>query len=79
MKKICYWSPHLSNVATIKNVINSAISLKKFTKKGINIKIFNVIGEWSDYKKLFASHNIDIIEFSNFKLTRFYPITCFLK
>jgi len=79
MKKICYWSPHLSNVATIKNVINSAISLKKFTKKGINIKIFNVIGEWSDYKKLFASHNIDIIEFSNFKLTRFYPITGFLK
>ena len=26
MKKIFYWSPHLSNVATIKNVINSAKS-----------------------------------------------------
>jgi len=79
MKKICYWSPHLSNVATIKNVINSAISLKKFTKEGINIKILDVIGEWSIYKRLFDSYDIDIIKFSNFKLRKFYPITGFLK
>ena len=38
MKKIYYWSPHISNVATIKNVINSAISIKKFSKKKSNRK-----------------------------------------
>ena len=34
MKKIFYWSPHLSNVATIKNVINSAKSIKIFNMQG---------------------------------------------
>lgn len=42
MKKICYWSPHISNVATIKNVINSAISLKKYEKKIFDVKILDV-------------------------------------
>ena len=39
MKKIFYWSPHLSNVATIKNVINSAKSLKMFSKKDYEVSI----------------------------------------
>ena len=32
MKKIFYWSPYLSNVATIRNVVNSAYSLIKYDK-----------------------------------------------
>ena len=31
MKKIFYWSPHISKVDTVKNVINSDFSLKKFS------------------------------------------------
>ena len=44
MKKIFYWSPHTSHVATIKNVINSAISIKKFSKDEINVSILDVAG-----------------------------------
>ena len=51
MKKIFYWSPHISNVATIKNVINSAISLKTYSKKPIEFSIIDVVGEWLKYKK----------------------------
>ena len=55
MKKIFYWSPHISKVATIKNVLNSAFSLKKFYKEKINVSILDVIGEWSNYKNEFES------------------------
>ena len=51
MKKIFYWSPHLSNVATIKNVINSAKSIKIFNKNGQDISIIDTIGEWENQKK----------------------------
>ena len=51
MKKIFYWSPYLSNVATIKNVLNSAMSMKKYNKKSLNISIIDVVGEWSKYEK----------------------------
>ena len=46
MKKFFYWSPHISNVATIKNVINSAKSLKLYSKKPIEVSILDVVGEW---------------------------------
>ena len=36
MKKVFYWSPYLSNVATIRNVINSAYSLTKYNKNSFN-------------------------------------------
>ena len=45
MKKIFYWSPHLSNVATIKNVINSAKSLKRFNDKEYEMKLLNALEE----------------------------------
>ena len=51
MKKIFYWSPHLSNVATIKNVINSAKSIKIFNKSDQDISIIDTIGEWENQKK----------------------------
>ena len=31
MKKVYYWSPYLGNIATIKAVMNSALSLVKFS------------------------------------------------
>ena len=52
MKKVFYWSPHLSNVATIKNVVNSAYSLKKYNSN-LQVSIIDVIGEWAKFKNIF--------------------------
>ena len=45
MKKIFYWSPHISKVATVKNVINSAFSLKKFYKAETFRAKYNEVNE----------------------------------
>ena len=79
MKKIFYWSPHLSNVATIKNVQNSAMSLKKYYKKSLNVSIIDVVGEWLKYKKEIDALKINRIELPGLKLNKFFPIEGFLK
>ena len=79
IKKIFYWSPHISNVATIKNVINSMISLKSYSKKPLNISIINVIGEWSRNKDQLSLFDINFIDMKGPKLDKFIPITGFLK
>lgn len=56
--KIYYWSPYLTNIATINSVKRSAKSLIKYNKsKNISeVGILNSIGEWSLKKKnLFKS------------------------
>ena len=50
MKKIFYWSPYLTNVATIKAVINSIKSIKKYSKEYEPILI-NSCGEFDKYKR----------------------------
>ena len=79
MKKIFYWSPYLSNVATIKNVLNSAISIKKYNKKSLNISIIDVVGEWSKYEKEIQALKINLIKMPGFKVDKFLPIEGFLK
>ena len=79
MNKVFYWSPHLSNVATIKNVINSAKSIKKFNKNVSNVSIIDAIGEWRDYLNDLKFENIDLIKLSNFNLKRYLPVNGFLK
>ena len=79
MKKIFFWSPYLSNVATIKNVLNSAMSMKKYNKKSLNISILDVIGEWSKYEKEIQALKINLIKMPGFKLDKFFPIEGFLK
>ena len=44
-----YWSPFLSEVATVNAVINSAHSLKKYSKGAVTPYIINSVGEWSYY------------------------------
>jgi len=66
MKKIFYWSPHLSNVATIKNVINSAKSLKRFNDKEYEISIIDTFGEWKDKKDILNQYKISVLKLSNF-------------
>ena len=79
MKKIFYWSPHLSNVATIKNVVNSAKSLKMFSKKDYEISIIDTIGEWKDKKSNLNNYNVNVLSLSNLDLGNVLPITGFFK
>jgi len=61
MKKIYYWSPHLSNdIATIKSVKNSASSLKDYSNS-YSVSILDAVGEWEENKFFFENKKIDII------------------
>jgi len=61
MKKIYYWSPHLSNdIATIKSVKNSASSLIDYSNS-YSVSILNAVGEWEENKFFFENKKIDII------------------
>ena len=56
-KSIYYWSPCLTNIATVKATINSAISLTKYSNQ-YDVKIINVCGEWNKYKNYLLKKNI---------------------
>ena len=45
-KIICYWSPFISNVATVKAVINSALSINRYSDHKFESLIIDVFGEW---------------------------------
>ena len=79
MKKIFFWSPHVSNVATVKNVINSAASLKKYNKNQINVSIIDAVGEWKKYKDEIEVLKINRIEMPGLNLSKFFPIEGFIK
>ena len=79
MKKIFFWSPHVSNVATVKNVINSAASLKKYNKDQINVSIIDAVGEWKKYKDEIKVLKINMIEMPGLNLSKFFPIEGFIK
>ena len=77
MKKIFYWSPFLSNVATIGNVLNSAYSLSKYGKSSFNTYILDILGEWSGKKKDLLAKNINYIKLGKLKIN--LPISGYLK
>ena len=45
-KTVCYWSPFISNVATVKAVINSALSVNRYSNNKYESLIIDVFGEW---------------------------------
>ena len=64
--KIFFWSPFTGNVGTVKNVINTAYSLVKFSKKkNFEISLLNVFGEWNFAKNDALKRNILIKDFYN--------------
>lgn len=67
--KVYYWSPHTSYVATIKAVYNSALSLKKYSKDNLIVKIINANGEWSS----FLNKDIPLVNLYNKPLFSTYP------
>ena len=55
--KIFYWAPILSNIATLKAVVNSAESLMSYSDK-YNVTLINVAGEFNKFKKENIKSNI---------------------
>ena len=68
MNKIFYWSPYLSNVATIRNVINSALSLKKYNYNSYDVSLLDTIGEWKLYKEEIIQNKVNIKKINNLNL-----------
>ncbi len=77
MKKVFYWCPHINQqVATCKSVINSAYSLKKYSKK-FDPVIINCFGEWNYFKDELDKKNISLVNLFNFNIK--LPINGFFK
>ena len=86
MKTIFYWCPYLSRVATVSNVINSAISIIKYNKN-FKISFIDTSGEWNPFFDKLISNNIAIEKITSFNLrsqkigflkSRFYLSLLFL-
>ncbi len=76
--KIFYWSPFLSNIATVDSVINSIKSIKFYDhKKKINPIIIDSVGEWSQ-KKL-DNHVFNVQQLHNYKVYNFLPKKGYLR
>ena len=72
MKSVYYWSPFLTHVATISAVIESAKSLKKYSKKYEPV-IIDACGEFESYKKTLIKNQINTINLTSFKYFKFLP------
>ena len=75
---IFYWSPFISNVATISSVIRSADSLVRYSNKNINVSLIDSIGEWENKKKK-INPKIDIIKLNDNNFYNLLPRGGFLK
>ena len=51
-----------SNIATIKAVLNSAISINKFSRDDLKPILINVIGEWDEFENIIAENNIEVVD-----------------
>ena len=50
-KKIYFWSPYNSKVGTVNSVLNSARSIKKYSKNILNPYLIDTTGEWGQFNK----------------------------
>ena len=71
-KKVYYWSPFLSPIATCKAVINSAFSIEKFGNNHESY-ILNFFNEFSLFRNEIKKKNIKIINFYKFNFFRHLP------
>ena len=77
---IYYWCPFLSKVATVQAVLNSAISVKKYSKNKISPYIINTVGEWNQFKNVIDEKNIKLVNFIESKsLYKSLPRYSYLK
>ena len=71
-KKIFYWSPGFSKIATFKAVINSAQSIIKFDKK-YDVSLINFFGEFNEYNLNIKNKEIELINYFNDKILKYLP------
>ena len=71
-KKIFYWSPFLSPIATSRAVINSASSLIKFSHN-YESSILNFFGEFNLYKDEIEKKNIKLLSCYKLKFSKYLP------
>lgn len=62
---LLYWCPYLSKVATVQAVLNSATSVKEYSKKNLNPQILNIVGEWNEHEDYIKSKGIQLINLIN--------------
>ena len=67
-KKIYYWAPFISSVATVQAVIKSAESFNLYSRKKYTPHIINVAGEWNSYKINLYKKDIKIINLTKSKI-----------
>ena len=71
--KVYYWSPFISHVATVTAVINSIISLKKFSTNNTDYRVINVFKEWSPYENQLKKNKIECIDLGTILNIDFLP------
>jgi len=76
-KSIFVWSPFISKVGTVQNVINSINSINKYSIHNTNI--INVFGEWDNYKELFNLDKVSIYDFKFLRFLKFWNKIGFIK
>jgi hypothetical protein len=55
--KIFYWSPFFGNIGTVKSVLQSAISIKKYSKKKTQVSILNCFSEWNSFVEIIEKNS----------------------
>ena len=76
---IYYWSPFISNVATVNAVLGSIRSLKTYSDQKYEPHVINAAGEWNKYNKELNDNDINIIKLSNSKIIDNSNYTGFFK
>ena len=65
-KLICYWSPFISTVATVKAVLNSALSIRLYSDNKYDSLILDVFGEWEvNFNN--KNYNLEFYRLNNIK------------
>ena len=73
MIKVFYWAPFISKIATPIAVINSAISLKKYSRGTIEPTIISLFNEWSDYQRNYQNYKLIFLNLFKFKFSLNFP------
>jgi glycosyltransferase involved in cell wall biosynthesis len=71
-KKIYFWAPFLSNIATAKAVINSSFAINKYLND-FQPYIIDSIGEFESKKNELNEKNINVIKLSKFNFASILP------
>ena len=71
MIKIYYWAPFISKIATPKAVINSVISIKKYSNEKFKPSIISLFNEWDTYHK--KEYNLNFINLFKIKINLKLP------